>query len=226
MPDATSANHAFIKPPFFIDAGRRWCDTRRRMNHFPEHVKAAARRTDRIPSAEECRAIMNRYGMLDNIVEHSEQVMRVSLAITDDLIDAGAVDRDLIIASSLLHDITKTRSLATKERHDLSGGELLRSLGFDRIAYIVEQHVYFTEFDPAGAIEEREIVYYADKRVMHSEIVTVEQRVRDLVDRYGTTPERSAIIVKNKELVQAMERKINRFMRGDINLVITALTQP
>ncbi len=174
---------------------------------------------DRIPDINECYEIMGRYGMLPNIVEHSEQVMRVSMAILDDLKDETGVDRALVAAASLLHDITKTRSLETKERHDISGGALLRELGFERIAWIVEQHVYFTGFDPEGEIEEREIVYYADKRVMHSSVVTVDERVADLVRRYGTTPERTEMILKNKEMVLAIERKIARFMKGGIDAV-------
>jgi uncharacterized protein len=53
----------------------------------------------------------------------------------------GPVNRDLVVATALLHDITKTRSLVTKERHDTSGGALVRELGFPRIAEIVEQRV-------------------------------------------------------------------------------------
>jgi uncharacterized protein len=78
----------------------------------------------RIPSREECDELMAKYSMLPNIVEHSIQVMRPSLAITDNLKASVSVNRDLVMAAALLPDITKTRSLATKERHDASGGEL------------------------------------------------------------------------------------------------------
>ena len=177
----------------------------------------------RIPDNAECYQLIHRYDMLPNIVEHSEQVARVALAVTDDLIDPAGVDRELIHAASLLHDITKTRSLTTKERHDITGAELLRELGLDTIAYIVEQHVYFTDFKPEGAIEEREIVYYADKRVMHNVIVTVDQRVADLVKRYGINEERRGMILQNKKNIIAIEEKINRFMKHDINVIIGSL---
>jgi len=175
---------------------------------------------DRIPSREECYELMARYSMLPNIAGHSRQVMRVSLAIVDNLKNGTAVNRDMVVAASLLHDITKTRSLETKERHDRSGGELLRELGFTRIAEIVEQHVVFKNLDRQGRLEEREIVYYADKRVMHDRIVTIDERVHDLVQRYGMTDEIRNLILQNKSLILAVESKIAGFMKMDIHQAI------
>lgn len=42
---------------------------------------------------------------------------------------------------SLLHDITKTRSLITNEPHDVTGGELIRKLGYPKVAPAAEQHL-------------------------------------------------------------------------------------
>ena len=176
--------------------------------------------SDRIPSREECNELMVQHSMRPNIVEHSIQVMHVSLAITDNLRNGVAVNRDLVIAAALLHDITKTRSLKTKERHDLSGGELLREMGFTSIAEIVEQHVVLHNLDPQGRLEEREIIYYADKRVMHNKIVTIDERVHDLLQRYGDTKEIESLIIQNKNLVLTVESKIASFMTIDINRAI------
>ena len=176
--------------------------------------------TDRIPTRAECEELMARYSMLPNIVEHSLLVMRVSLAVTDNLKDRASVSRDIVIAAALLHDITKTRSLETKERHDTSGGTLLRELGFPSVAEIVEQHVIIQNLNLEGKIEEREIVYYADKRVMHDIIVTIEERVHDLMQRYGTAEEIRNQILRNQEQVFAVERKIAGFMKIDIHHAI------
>ena len=172
--------------------------------------------TDRIPSRTECEELMARYVMLPNIVEHSFQVMNVALAITDNLADGVSINRDAVIAGALLHDITKTRSLQTKEKHAASGGTLLRELGFPLIAEIVEQHVVLDP-NPAGPISEKEIIYYADKRVMHDKIVTLEERVQDLLIRYGKTEEIRNLILKNLQQVIPVERKLNSFMKIDIH---------
>jgi putative nucleotidyltransferase with HDIG domain len=178
---------------------------------------------DRIPSREKCYALMAQYLMLPHIAEHSIQVMHVALAITDNVKSSVEINRDLVIAAALLHDITKARSLETKERHAMTGGLLLRELGFNRVAEIVEQHVIIENINPQGVLEEREIVYYADKRVMHDKIVTIEERLHDLVERYGVTAEISKFILQNGELVLAIERKIAGFMKADLHQVITSI---
>jgi len=163
---------------------------------------------NRIPSRAQCHQLMMHYSMLPNIVEHSNQVMNVSLAITDNLKSGVLVNRNLIMAAALLHDITKTKSLETKEHHDTTGGALLRNLGFPDIAGIVEQHVIIQNFNLEGRLEEREIVYYADKRVLHNRVVTIEKRVQDLIQRYGTTEKIRNQILQNKIQALAVERKI------------------
>ena len=183
-------------------------------------VNMAKSISNRIPSREECNELMVRHSMRPNIVEHSIQVMNVSLAITDNLKNGVAVNRELVIAAALLHDITKTSSLKTNERHDITGGDLLREMGFTSIAEIVEQHVVFQNFNLQGGLEEREIVYYADKRVNHDKIVTIEERVHYLLQRYGNTEEIRSRILRNKNLVLAVERKIASFMNIDINRAI------
>ncbi|NTW16133.1 MAG: HDIG domain-containing protein [Syntrophaceae bacterium] len=179
--------------------------------------------SDRMPSREECDKLMVRHSMRPNIVAHSIQVMYVSLAITDNLKNGVAINRDLVIAAALLHDITKTRSLETSERHDITGGKLLREMGFSSIAEIVEQHVVFQNLNPQGRLEEREIIYYADKRVTHDKIVTIEERVHYLIQRYGNTEEIRSRIIQNKNLVLAIERKIAGFMNIDIHRAIDEL---
>jgi len=175
---------------------------------------------DRIPSREECDELIAKYSMLPNIVSHSQQVMRVSLAITDNLKNGVSINRDLVMAAALLHDITKTISLKTKEPHDQSGGELLRELGFAHVGEIVKQHVILLDFDPKGRLEEREIINYADKRVLHDRIVSLAERVQDLIQRYGTTEEIKNLIQQNESQVIAIEKKIAGFIAIDLDIAI------
>lgn len=175
---------------------------------------------DRIPSREECDELMAEYGMLPNIIDHSRQVMRVALMITDHLKSGLSINRELVMASALLHDITKTRSLKTKEPHAQSGGKLLRDLGFARTGEIVEQHVLLSAFDPREKLNEREIVNYADKRVMHDRIVSLAQRVEDLLHRYGAAEETRKMIRLNARNACAIEKKIADSMSVDLESVI------
>ena len=169
------------------------------------------------PSVEECMKLIEEYEMLPNIVNHSIQVKNVSEAIYKHVIDKSNINVSLLIASALLHDIAKTESIhENKMRHDLLGGQILRDLGFDEIAVIVENHVIFTGYDDEGPLSEKEIIYYADKRVMHDKIVTIDIRVDDLEKRYGITDKVKQLILDNKKFVLKLEAKIQRHMAINI----------
>lgn len=176
---------------------------------------------EKIPTEKECFAIIHDYKMLPNIIEHSIQVKEVSVLIYENLKEKNSLNLDLIIASALLHDIAKTSSIINKElRHDLKGGEILRKLGYDEIAEIVESHVMFSGFDPDGPVTEKEIIYYADKRVMHDQIVSIDSRIEDLVERYGKTEEIKKMIINNKKFVKSLEDKILNHMSSDLDTLL------
>lgn len=179
---------------------------------------------NRYPSEDECFRIIREHDMLPNIIDHSVQVKNVALAIYDNLKDRTSVSRELIIAAALLHDIAKTRSIKNREmRHDLTGGEMLRKMGFNEIAEIVENHVVFTGYLPEGPLTEKEIIYYADKRVMHDRIVSVHARVDDLVERYGINDRVKELIIKNREFVLNLEAKIAGHMITDMESALKGL---
>ncbi len=172
----------------------------------------------KFPSINECYEIMSDI-MPKHIIEHSEQVMKVAVKIIQNLRNNVNLNKDIIIASCLLHDIYKARSLQTGERHDEKGAEYIRKLGYRKIASIIKEHVNLN-FDPAGKLLEKEIVFYADKRVMHTSIVSVEKRIEDVLMRYGKTNRKKREILKTKKLIMEVEKKISSFMTTDINKAI------
>jgi hypothetical protein len=60
-----------------------------------------------------------------------------------------------------------------------------------------------------GAYSEKEIVYYADKRVLHTSVVTLAERMHDIIDRYGRNDSRLAERVRmNFTLCRDVEKKL------------------
>ena len=174
-----------------------------------------------IPSEKKCLEIMKSCNMLQNIIDHSIQVKNVSVAIVENLKNPEIVNIDLVIAGALLHDIAKSRTIKSGEmRHDLLGGEMLKAIGYDTVAPIVEAHIFFEGFDPDGMLDEKEIIYYADKRVMHDIVVSIDERVDDLVERYGVNENVIEMIKKNKKFVLKVEEKIQSFLNSDIEEII------
>ena len=180
-------------------------------------------KTNRIPSIDECYSLMKNNNMLPNIFEHSVQVMNVALAITDNIKQGVVVNRQLVIAGSLLHDITKTNSLNTREPHDITGGQFARDAGFFDVAEVIEEHVVLKNFVSDGKLQEKEIVFYADKRVMHNQIVTIDERMEDLAVRYNRIPEIWRINFRRK--TDEVEKKINSFLISDVETVISTITK-
>jgi len=143
----------------------------------------------RIPSRRQCFELFLEMRMLDHIVAHSLQVCRVAMVIADRLAEREVrLNRDLIQASALLHDITKTRSFRTGENHAQSGEGLLEQLGFPEVGYIVGRHVRLDTYNGGDPIAEVEVVNYADKRVLHDRVVSLTERMDYIMERYGCEP--------------------------------------
>lgn len=137
-----------------------------------------------IPSPSQCFGLMREYGMLDNIKAHSLQVARVAVVLGRALGQSGLQLREeLLLAGALLHDIAKTKCLHGVCSHAEVGEEICLHHGFSEVAFIVAEHVILSDYHrPLSAIE---IVYYADKRVRHDEIVSLADRQIYIEGRYS-----------------------------------------
>ncbi|MBW2562060.1 MAG: HDIG domain-containing protein, partial [Deltaproteobacteria bacterium] len=162
-----------------------------------------------IPARHECYRIMHTMEMLDNIVAHSLQVCRVALFLSDAL--EADLNPDLVQASALLHDITKTRGIQTQENHAQTGKQLLIDLGYPEVGAIVGQHVRLDEYFASNTPTEAEVVNYADKRVVHDAVTTLARRIEYIVGRYGTDPSRRKYIHLLGEKTKDLEEHLFRF---------------
>lgn len=148
--------------------------------------------------------------MLDNIREHSFRVMQVAERLGQALAAAGLVlHLPLISTGALLHDIGKTACLGTTENHAKLGADILASLGFPELAQVVKEHVRLEdEINDPRPLRESEVVNYADKRVLHTRVVTLAERFADLQVRYGRTPAARGRIAAMEIQTQALEEKL------------------
>ena len=155
--------------------------------HIPDNYSEDLKGKKVVPSVQTCYQMIEEMGMLPHIVTHSEQVCRVALCLVGNMQHSSAIrlDRDLVQAAALLHDITKTRSFETREDHALTGKELLTERGFPAVAQVVGQHVHLENYVQGNGLDEAQVVNYADKRVLHDEVVSLEKRMEYIVKRYG-----------------------------------------
>ena len=171
-----------------------------------------------IPTREECLRLMGKHGMLENIIVHSLEVARVALFISTELNKRGErISLDLVEAASLLHDLTKTECLKTKEDHAKTGSQVLKGIGYERVGEVVGQHIRLEKEDDPLSISEEEIVNYADKRVMHDRIVSLEERFNDLKERYGRDREAMDYLDRMEKEIHGIEQKIFFILKIDPN---------
>jgi uncharacterized protein len=163
-----------------------------------------------IPSIDTCFVMMKRYGMLDNIKAHSVVVAKIALLIAEGLEQAGEdISVEKATAGALMHDIGKTASLKNGGDHTEIGRQICLRNNFEEIADIVREHVLLKHYELEGDYSEKEIVYYADKRVNHDMIVSLDERLTYILERYGNNQKGLRLrIRKNFELCAKVEKKL------------------
>jgi putative nucleotidyltransferase with HDIG domain len=171
-----------------------------------------------IPNREECLRLMGEYGMLENIIAHSLEVAKVALFISRELNKKEQrIDLDLVKAASLLHDLTKTECLKTKEDHAKTGSQILKGMGYTRVGEVVAQHIWLEKGGDPAIVSEEVIVNYADKRVMHERIVSLEERFNDLKERYGRDQRALEFLERMEKETYEIENKIFLILQIDPN---------
>jgi putative nucleotidyltransferase with HDIG domain len=151
--------------------------------------------------------------MLDHIITHSMQVCRVATFLADHLKKHNKnLNRDLIQASALLHDITKTRSFRTQEDHALTGSQLLTKLGYPEVGNLIGQHVRLRNYFAARVPLEAEIVNYADKRVLHDKVVNLQERMNYILEKYGKASAHRQLINRFWKKTEELEDKLFSFL--------------
>lgn len=184
----------------------------------------------RIPPESECLHLLDTVNMPTHIKDHSCLVCRVALVISDGLIAAGIdINRKLVRASALLHDITKPRSFETGENHAQTGGEYLVSLGFPEVGEIIRQHVMLDTYFAGDKPNEAEVVNYSDKRVLHDKIVPLDDRMDYIYHRYAKTKERQKLFKSLWDKTHVLEKRLFAYLdfHPDIippNLLAAALS--
>jgi len=163
--------------------------------------------------------------MLENIVAHSIQVCRVGMCLVDHLkLQGFKINGQLVQAAALLHDITKTRSFDTEENHALTGGQVLTDFGYPQVGDLVRQHVYLDDYSEHQSISEAVIINYADKRVLHDRIVSLDERMRYIQERYGTRLEHKDRIQLLWQKTTALEQQMFKDLPFSADDLIQHLT--
>ncbi len=165
-----------------------------------------------LPSREKCLALLKKHGLSEGMVRHSLAVERVAVFLAKKLREAGEqVDVELVSRAALLHDVDKTKTLEAGFRH-LHGQiskQILEEEGFPIIGEIAAKHYLYKvlEENPFSSWEEK-LVVYADKRVNHDQVVSLDERFQYLLENYGNSEEKRDKIAACKPFIEKLEKEI------------------
>jgi len=133
-------------------------------------------------------ALLEKFNTPEHIVLHSRKVWDVARIVAEGLMrNDHSLHMELLRASCLLHDIAKYPCIVDRKGfHDVVGGEMLVEEGLPEVARIVNQHVILRD-EGGEVVREEHVLFYADKRVVHDRLVTLEERFEYLANTYGKT---------------------------------------
>lgn len=184
-----------------------------------------------IPSDAQCRLWWDQYEMLDNIKAHSLLVAAVAtelarLAARLNLGNPWGLNAEDFVqsvrASALLHDLGKTYSIRHGGNHSQLGAAWTLTLTRNHpIAQGVIHHVFWPgELNLAKHFLPLAVIY-ADKRVTHDKLVSIEDRFADLMNRYGTNERSRNWIDRSRQQNMDLEKLLSTFLGEDIHAYFT-----
>jgi molybdenum cofactor cytidylyltransferase len=167
-----------------------------------------------IPTAAECEAMLACLDVPGPVLRHSRKVTGVACRIAESLHASGLpIEIDLVRAGALLHDMAKGQP-----KHAEVAAATLRADSMDRVARIVAAH---NDIEFSGAVDERAIVYLADKLVMDDRLVTLDERFRRALNRFRDNPDALAAAQRRKAAAEHIAAAIEARLRMPLITILT-----
>lgn len=147
--------------------------------------------------------ILEDHNLPSNIVEHTLKVAKICSFLADYY---PQINRNNLICAALLHDLFK---LSDKD-HSQEIFDFLNSILEPIIAQIAYKHDFSSIIDPEKQpfnLEEK-ILNYADKRVKHDKIVSLEERFKDFKLRYNPKKDNLDWVINAQKAYFSLEKEL------------------
>jgi len=160
-----------------------------------------------LPSIDTCFNWLIENGAGHELLMHVQTVAAISYDLSLRIARHGhEIDPILAHRGGLLHDLDKLHSESSRDMHGKIGAKLLREKGYPALAEIARRHTPDWQDEEAIPITwEQKLVYYADKLVKGSQVVSLSERFADLKVRYPMSREIYRI---NYPKIRALEEEI------------------
>ncbi|MDR1943446.1 MAG: NTP transferase domain-containing protein [Synergistaceae bacterium] len=152
--------------------------------------------TEKVPDPEECGELLGIAGTPNKVTRHMKVVAECASRVADALIEKGSkLDRELLRAACLLHDIAKG-----EKEHEARGAKWLNDRGYSKVAKLVASHKDLPERKKIG---EAEILYLSDKITDGETVSTLKNRISRMEERFA--PGSEALYAARRRIKQASE---------------------
>lgn len=150
-----------------------------------------------IPDDEECAALFDHVTLPEPVRQHASAVAKIADLLATALNGVGIhLDTHLLRAGALLHDIAKGHP-----NHAGVGAALLNRHGFTAVAAIVGSH---TDMTFHGVLDERALVYLADKLVHGDRLCSLNQRRQQSLARFADSGQALQIATRRWDVAQSI----------------------
>lgn len=170
-----------------------------------------------VPTKQECEILLNTtFAIEKGLYNHSHMVTRLALLMGTALNEAGCcLDLDLISAAALLHDIAKGES-----QHARTGGQILREMGYPRVADIVAAHVDIAIHE-GQEIDESQVVYLSDKMTQGDQYVAdFKPRFEAKLGQFSHAPEIQRNITGRLENALEIQRRVESKLKRSLDDIL------
>ncbi len=169
-----------------------------------DYCRLLAFRRDAVPTAGEREALFRLYGTPEPVRAHCGAVRRTALDLA-----AGVpgIDLRLLEAAAGLHDAARNR-----RDHPAVLAEELERMGYGRLAAVVRVHMDLPE-SMSETLDERSLLYLADKLVQGERYVGLDERFRASEFRFQDRPEALAAVRRRKAIAQKILERVQELHR-------------
>jgi molybdenum cofactor cytidylyltransferase len=136
-----------------------------------------------LPTPAECEAILALQAAGEPLRRHGRAVAAVARTLATRLAARGVtIDRNLVLAASLLHDVAKGQPA-----HAAVGAAMVADYGYPVVADVIRQHMAM-DFD-GSTPNAAAVVFLADKLVREDRRVPLEERFQGSFERFRDQPD-------------------------------------
>jgi len=192
------------------------------LDHFSDYQKCLSREKNIFPSPDEARKLLNKYQKNEIVIEHCKSVSTIACLITEKLNANGMrLNMGLIYASALLHDIAKGLP-----KHAHEGAELLINEGYLEAGEIVREHMVYGSYQSdSPLVNEKDIVYLADKMIEGTQWISIADRKKKTLEKYRELPKIDLERIEMRlNIAESIQVKIETITKCDLNRVCKSAT--